>query len=264
MKYMKQPHDIAVIGIACRLPDADSPKAFFNNLANGHCSIRSFSARELESNGISAELFNRPNYKPFGAAIEGFTDFDHEYFQLTPKEARLLDPQHRLLMELAVHVLEDAGIKNRPSVNIGLFGSVSASSYFLNHLLATTHQGVSDFTIDDAYRGTRSSFAISRIAYHLGFTGPAMLVDTACSSSLVAVHEAIQALRSGDCDMALAGGVSLQVPVHSGYLYHQDGIMSEDGLCRAFDAAASGSVRGNGGGLVMLCLLYTSPSPRDV
>ena len=244
--------DIAIIGVSCRFPDADDTTAFFNNLRNGHCSVKRFSDNELAATGIDKAVMRQANYKPYGAPLNDEFGFDHQHFRLTPKEARLLDPQHRLLMELTVHALDDAGIASVNDKKVGLFGSVSASSYFLNYLLPAVQTGKADFSLEDALRGSRPGFAISRIAYHIGLTGPAMLVDTACSSSLVAVHEAVRAIRQGECAMALAGGVSVQLPSQSGYLYHKDGILSEDGLCRAFDATATGSIRGHGGGMLLL------------
>lgn len=259
---MKASQGVAVVGIACRFPDADSPTEFFANLQAGHCSIRRLSEQDLMAAGVDPVLWHEPNYKPYTAPVSLPMDFDHDYFGFYDKEAMLLDPQQRMLLELAVHAMEDAGVqKGEHELSLGIYGALSASGYFLRHLLPRADQ--QDFSLDEAYWGNRSGLSMSRIAYHLGSIGPAVLIDTACSSSLVAVHHAVSAIRHGECELALAGGVSLAVPMNVGYWYQQDGIMSADGQCRSFDAHATGSVRGSGGGWVVLKSLQQAEQDGD-
>jgi acyl transferase domain-containing protein/acyl carrier protein len=243
--------DIAVIGMACRLPGADTVEAFWQNLRGGVESVSFFTPEELAQAGVRPEEFQDPAYIPAKAITRDVERFDARFFGYTSREAQVLDPQQRLFLEVAWEALERAGYDSeRYRKAIGVFGGVSPSHWPLAlwsnpELMAA----VSGYQI---MLSTDKDFLASRVAYKLDLRGPAVAVQTACSTSLVAVHMACQSLLAGECDTALAGGVSISVPQKTGYPYEADAIASRDGHCRAFDAEASGTVSGNGAGIVVL------------
>ncbi|MFC8506948.1 beta-ketoacyl synthase N-terminal-like domain-containing protein [Streptomyces sp. NPDC057411] len=226
---------IAVIGLTCRFPDADGPEAFWRNLLEGRDSITRVSG-------------------PDGVAARGLLDdpewFDAGYFGISPREARIVNPQARLFLECAVAALEDAGQDpGRISGAVGVYGGGGENAYAQ---LLRAHRAelpsVSDWEIRVA---NGPDFLCSRVAHRLGLTGPTVAVQAACATSLVAVHLAVQGLLSGDCDLALAGGVTVRLPTGVGGT-DEVGIQAPDGVLRAFDAAASGLVGGDGVGVVVL------------
>jgi len=240
---------LAVVGMACRLPGAASPEDFWENLAAGVESISPL--RSPDSNGYQAAC----------GVIENADRFDAAFFGYSPREALLLEPQHRVFLECAWAALEDAGYDpSRYAGAIGVYAGSSETRY-ARALMAQRHRlgGVSEFQIRIA---TGLDFLTTRVAYKLGLTGPAVTVQTACSTSLVAIHLAAQALMTGDCDMAMAGGVTVHVPADPGE-YTEGGILSLDGHCRAFDAAANGTVGGDGAGVVVLRRLADALADGD-
>ena len=256
--------EIAVVGIACRLPGADTPEAFWRNLRDGVESITRFNDAELLAAGVSAEQLAAPNYVKAGAILEAVDHFDAEFFGIGASEASIMDPQHRLFLECAYQALEVAGYSNATDrLVMGIFAGVSASDYVFQNLrnnpriLETLRLQVL-FSNDKDYLTTRT-------AYKLNLRGPAVTVQTACSSGLVAAHLACQSLLSGEVDLALAGGVTVKVQQKRGYVYHpQGGLFSPDGHCRSFDARADGSVFGNGLGVVALRRLTDARADGDV
>jgi phthiocerol/phenolphthiocerol synthesis type-I polyketide synthase E len=243
--------EIAIVGMSCHFPGAASVEEFLDNLRQGVESIRFFTDAELAEAGVSAASFARPSYVKAGGVLEGIFDFDATAFGYTPREAELIDPQQRLFLERASEALERAGHDpERFGGAIGVYAGVTNSSYaplLLGHpSLRGTVDGFQVLVANDR------DFLASRVAYKLNLQGPAVVVQTACSTSLAAVHIACQALLAGDCDLALAGGVSVRVPHTSGYLFQPEGIASPDGHCRPFDARAQGTVPGNGVGVVVL------------
>jgi len=246
------PEAIAVVGMSGRFPGADSVDAFWRNLREGVESISTFSDAELAEGGVDPALSSRPEYVRRAGAIEGIERFDARFFGFSPREAELMDPQQRLFLEESWKALEDAGIDPaRPPGRIGVFAGTGLASYLLDHIYPQRER----FDSAGAYQAAVSNdkdFLATRVAYKLDLRGPGLTVQTACSTSLVAVCVACQSLMNGDCDAALAGGVTLRLPQRSGYVHVEEGILSPDGHCRAFDAEARGTVPGSGVGVVVL------------
>ena len=254
--------EIAIVGMSCHFPGAPTLEAFLDNLRRGVESVRVFTDAELLEAGVSPALLSRPSYVKAGAVLDGIFDFDAGCFGYTPREAELIDPQQRLFLERAAEALERAGHDPARFVGkIGVYAGVTNSSYAPFLLAHPGLRGVVDgFQVLVA---NDRDFLASRVAYKLDLQGPAVVVQTACSTSLAAVHLACQALLAGDCDMALAGGVSVRVPHQSGYMFQEEGIASPDGHCRPFDARAKGTVPGNGVGVVVLRRLADALASGD-
>jgi thioester reductase-like protein len=255
--------EIAIIGMACRFPGADSVDVFWRNLRTGIESIRYFRDDELEAAGVAEEIRRHPSFVPAFGALERIDCFDAPFFGIPPREAARMDPQHRIFLECAWHALEDAGYDpERYSGLIGVFAGSGLSTYLLEHL----YRGQPILGSEDGFHlllGNDKEFMVTRTAYKLDLRGPACAIQTACSTSLVAVHAACQSLLSGETDIALAGGVSILLPQDHGYVYQEDSIASPDGHCRAYDARAKGTVVGNGAGLVVLKRLQDASDDGD-
>jgi acyl transferase domain-containing protein/short-subunit dehydrogenase involved in D-alanine esterification of teichoic acids/SAM-dependent methyltransferase/acyl carrier protein len=242
---------IAVIGMSCNFPGASSCEQYWQNLQKGVESTTRFTREELLAAGVPESLVDDPRYVPVNGVIKDVELFDADYFGLPPKEASLTDPQHRVFLECAHQALENAGYdSNRYAGEIAVYAGTGPSSYLLRNLLNNPDvKNSSDFQL---VVGNTQDFLSTRVGYKLNLTGPCITVGTACSTSLVAIHMACQALLDFQSDMALVGGVSLQLPQTRGYLFEESGILSPDGSCRAFDQAAAGTVNGNGAGVVLL------------
>lgn len=241
---------IAIIGIACRFPGADDWRQFWSNLCGGVDSIRHFSDTDLLRAGIPQKTLKRPDYVKASPVLNGYDMFDAGFFEYSPREARMMDPQQRILLEEAWHALEDAG--HHAGNHDGRIGAFMGSggvvtSYLLAHksLQAGATGGVEHLAND-------KDFVSTKLSYKLDLTGPSINVQTACSTSIVAVHLACQSILDGECEMALVGAATVRVPQISGYLYRPGDIMSPDGTCRAYDADAQGTVFGSGVGVVVL------------
>ena len=243
---------LAIIGMAGRFPGARDLDAFWRNLAGGVESIRRLKASDLRAAGVAPEVYERDDFVPATAPLEGADRFDEAFFGYLPREAELMDPQHRHFLECAWEALEHAGYDpSRCPGRVGIFGGVARNTY----LLETLRRDPAFLDSVDEYSGLLGSerdFPVTRVAYKLGLRGPAVNVQTACSTSGVAVHLACQSLLAGECDMVLAGGGRILVPQGAGYRYQDGGILSPDGHCRAFDAEARGTVRGSGMAFVVL------------
>ena len=244
--------DVAVIGLACRFPDAPDLEAFWARLRDGHHSIRFFSNEELAECGVSPKLFLAPTYVKAHGYLEGIDLFDREFFDFSAIEAKITDPQQRLCLETSWQALECAGYDPyRFKGPIGVFMGMGVNRYYQQYLI----QNPKLLNSLGAYQIMLSNdkdFLATRISYKLNLKGPSQTIQTACSTSLVAIHSACNSLLQHECDMALAGGVSLQALSKQGYLYERGGIASPDGHCRAFDADAKGTVGGSGCGVVLL------------
>ncbi|NNE89625.1 MAG: SDR family NAD(P)-dependent oxidoreductase, partial [Silicimonas sp.] len=244
---------IAVVGMAVRLPGAGDTETFWRNLRDGTCSIRKFSREELESSNVPGRISNQPNFVPYGATLDQFDYFDAEFFGLSPKEAAVMDPQHRQFLELSWEALERAG--HTPDTfdgKIGVYAGSGMGSYFYFNVCSNSDlvDGTGMFLL--RHTGNDKDFLSTRVSHTLDLRGPSINLQTACSTSLVAVHYAAQSLLNGDCDMALAGGVTIELPQGQGYLYKENEVLSPDGQCRAFDHRAQGTVFGSGAGIVVL------------
>ena len=256
--------EIAIIGMAAHLPGARSVTEYWANLRAGHRAIRRLSEAELLAAGEAPQTLRRPDYVPYAAPLDGFEMFDAEFFGFGPKEAAILDPQHRRFFEVAWQALEDAG--HMPETfpgPIGVFAGCGMGSYFYFNLCSNRD------LVDDVglfllrHTGNDKDFLTTRLSHILDLKGPSLGLQTACSTSLVAVHVAAQSLLNGECDMALAGGVTIELPQNRGYLHKQGEILSPDGECHAFDHRAQGTVFGSGAGMVALRRLEDALADGD-
>jgi acyl transferase domain-containing protein len=257
-------NDIAIIGMAARVPGARTASEFWTNLVSGVESIELVSREDLLAAGESPEKLARPNYVRATAPLGSMEHFDAEFFGFSPKEAAILDPQHRHFFECAWEALEDAGhTPERFKGPIGVFAGAGMGSYFYFNLCSNPQlvESVGMFLL--RHTGNDKDFLSTRLSFLLDLRGPSVNVQTACSTSLVAVHLACQSLLSGECDMALAGGVTIDLPHRRGYLYHENEILSPDGHCHAFDARAQGTVLGSGTGIVVLRRLKDALESND-
>lgn len=250
---------IAIIAMDCKYPRADNYETFWRNcLSNKDC-ITFFDAQKSQS----ADSHSSYNVYARGV-LSGIDQFDAQFFNYSPREAHLSDPQHRLFLESSWKALEKAGYASQGKAcgSVGVYASMNDSTYLLDqYALQGTQDNLTDrFALQ---RLMSSQFLATRIAYFLNASGPAMTVQTACSSSLVAVALACQQLSSGECDMAIAGGVSIVTPQDRPYVYQQGNIYSPDGHCRPFDANAQGTVFSNGLGVVVLKRLSDALRDRD-
>lgn len=260
----KYPEDaIAVVGLACRLPGTGEIHDFWDTIVRGREWVRDLSREELLEAGEEERIIDTEDYVARASYIDDATAFDADFFGLTPREAELMDPQQRILLQCAWRALESAGyVPDAIEQPVGVFAGSSISTYLTNHLLK--HPDADQLLQDLRVRtGNDKDFTASRISYLLNLTGPAISMNTACSTSLVALHEACKSLLLHECDMALAAGVSVKWHQKFGYQYQQGGIASPDGRCRPFDALASGTIGGNGAGVVVLKRIKDAIADRD-
>lgn len=257
-----QPDEIAIIGMSGRFPGAASVEEFWLNVRDGVESISFFTAEQLKDEGISTALSGAPNYVNAKAVLQDAEMFDASFFGFNPREVEILDPQHRLFLECAWEALENAGYDSEQySGMIGVYGGTSMSTYLLNiYSNRELMKSMGGFQVGIS---NDKDHLTARVSYKLGLTGPSVGVQTACSTSLVAIHLASQSLLNGECDIALAGGVSIKVPQRVGYQYRDGGILSPDGHCRAFDAGAQGTVAGEGVGIIVLKRLSEALADGD-
>ena len=248
---MSDTDSVAVIGMAGRFPGARNVEEYWANLRDGVESIKFFSDEELLATGVHPSVLNDPSYVKAKGAIEDAEMFDAHFFGFTPREAEITDPQQRLFMECAWEALEIAGYDSEKyEGSIGVFGGVSMNTYVFN--LFANPSLIKALGIFQTSVANDKDHLTTRVSYKLNLRGPSVNVQTTCSTSLVAVHLACQSLLNGECDMALAGGVSVTLPLKAGFYYQEGGVVSPDGHCRTFDAQAKGTVSGNGFGIVVL------------
>jgi acyl transferase domain-containing protein/acyl carrier protein len=252
--------EIAIIGMAGRFPGASSIYQFWENLRNGVESITFVTDQNRKNSAVSTPA--KPNFVYAAGLLDRIDQFDASFFGYSPREAEVIDPQQRLFLETAWEALEAAGW-SPSSVKglVGVYAGVGLGTYLINlYSNPSLVDSMGGFQIGI---GNDKDHLTSRVSYKLNLEGPSVTVQTTCSTSLVAVHLACQALLSGECDMALAGGVTVEVQQRSGYFYREGGILSPDGHCRAFDADARGTVGGSGVGVVVLKRLEDSISDGD-
>ncbi|MDX3523625.1 type I polyketide synthase [Streptomyces scabiei] len=241
--------DIAVTGMAARLPGPRGIDEWWDSQLRGSVHSRRYTREELLAAGVPLALASDPDYVPVRGHLDDWDRFDHDFFQIRGREAELMDPQHRWMLEVAHNALADAGIPPRDdTLGTSVYASMTGSGY----MRAMVRGGDLDpGLLDDVIHGTEPDFMASRVAYKLGLTGPAFAVQTACSSSLVAVHLAVQALLGGDCGQALVVGAGFGYP-QAGHLHQPGGVLSATGACRPFDRHADGVIAGSGAGAVVL------------
>ncbi len=254
---------IAIVGMSGRFPGADNIQSFWDNLCKGKDTISSFSDEELIAAGISKSQVNSPSYVKSRGILNGVELFDADFFGFSAREAELTDPQHRLFLECAWEALENAGYSSdNYAGSIGVYGGTGISSYYLNniHPNRQLRESLGDFLLRIS---NDKDFLTTRVSYKLNLKGPSIAVQTACSTSLVAICVACNHLLTYQCDMALAGGISISVPQSNGYAYQEGMILSADGQCRPFDAEAKGTVMSNGAGIVVLKRLQDALADKD-
>ena len=256
--------DIAIVGMSAHLPGASSLAEYWRNLRDGVSSIRRLSDEELAEAGVPPGLLRHRDYVPYAAVLDQFDHFDAEFFGLSPKDAAIMDPQHRQFLECAWEALENAGhTPERHEGRIGVYGGCGMGSYFYFNLCSNADLVDNTGMFLLRHTGNDKDFLTTRVSHIFDLDGPSVNVQTACSTSLVATHYACQALLNGECDMALAGGVTIELPHGQGYLFKENEILSPDGACHAFDHRAQGTVFGSGAGIVVLRRLSDALADGD-
>lgn len=262
MTSVEDRNSIAIVGMAGRFPGAENIDELWKLLANGQQATVSLSDADLRKRGIPDELLRDPNYVKSCMGFANAEHFDSEFFGYTPEQALSIDPQQRIFLECAWEALESAGyVSESERITIGVFGSSSVSDHL--HVNLQRSQSLHPVNAFQCVVDADKDFLTSRVAYKLGLTGPSIAIQTACSSSLVAVHVACRSLLDYECDFALAGGVSLNFPQEVGYLHIEGGTLSADGRCRTFDSRATGTVPGQGVGIVTLRRLSDAIASGD-
>jgi phthiocerol/phenolphthiocerol synthesis type-I polyketide synthase E len=254
---------IAVVGLAGRVPGASSVEAFWANQRDGIESVTALSEAELRDSGVDPALLADADYVRAAGVIDDADRFDAAFFGYSPREAETMDPQQRLFLEACWEAMEDAG--HDPAAfdgAVGVFGGVFMNKYLATNLL-TNEAFLRSPAAAFARNFNDKDFLATRVAFHLDLRGPAVTVQTACSTSLVATHLAVQSLLSYDCDLALVGGVALNVPLKAGYPVIEGGIFAPGGHCRPFDAGAEGTVPGYGAAVAVLRRLGDARAGRD-
>jgi len=258
---------IAIIGMAGRFPGAKNIDELWENVRNGVESITTFSDEELLAAGVDPNLINDPNYVKASPVLSDLEQFDAFFFDYSAKEALFMDPQQRIFLECAWEALENSGYQaGNNNHTIGIYGGSTISLYLLNTIIHDNQVHAGHLTSSKeaiVFGGNVPEALTTRVAYKLNLTGPAVHLSTACSTSLVAVHTACQSLLNGECEIALAGGVSYLGSQKAGYLYEEGLVLSPDGHCRSFDAKAQGTLWGNGVGIVVLKMLDEAIADGD-
>ncbi|NEZ55583.1 type I polyketide synthase [Adonisia turfae] len=253
---------IAIIGMAGHFPGANSLEQFWQNLVDGVESITFFDKQDSAEMHIDPGVLEHPDYVGAEPLLEGLDQFDASFFSFNPKQAEVLCPEVRLMLECAWEALENAGYAGGDGPgSVGVFAGSNVSNY----LAAVNHSKIIPMTLSglETYLGNDLNYLATQISYHLNLKGPSLMVQSACSTALVAIHVATQSLLNGECDMALAGAVNLMLPQGRGYVYQEGGIFSSDGHCKAFGADSQGTLPGSGLGLVVLKRLEDALADGD-
>lgn len=264
IEELKKPKDqrIAIIGMAGRFPGAENLDEFWDLLREGRSGVREVTEEELKAAGVPDRLREDPDYVRSYASFEEATAFDASFFGYSPREAEVLDPQHRVFLECAWHAMEDAGYDSQQtSDRIGVYAGSALNSYLVN--LAQNENPSDPINRVQAVVGNVMGLMPTRVSYHLDLKGPSCGIQTGCSTSLVSLHEACRALLDDDCEIALSGGVTVSRAVPEGYLHEPGGIASPDGCCRAFDTKGKGTLFGNGVGVLVLKKFEDAIRDRD-
>ncbi|WP_405773937.1 SDR family NAD(P)-dependent oxidoreductase [Streptomyces sp. NBC_01538] len=253
---------IAVVGLGCRFPGAKGPREFWANLRDGVESVSHFTEAELRASGVPDELISHPDYVPAKPVLDDIRGFDANFFGYSARDAVITDPQHRLMLEICWEALDDGGYGAADARGrVGVFAGSNISSYLSRYLMSGAIAGEAD--IYASVIGNDKDSLATGVSYKLGLTGPSLSVQTFCSTALVATHLACQSLRSGECELALAGGVAIHVPDRVGHLYQPGGMEAREGHVRTFDADASGTLFGDGAGVVLLKRLSDALADGD-
>jgi amino acid adenylation domain-containing protein len=254
--------DVAIIGMSGRFPGAANVEELWKNLVAKKNSISSWTVDELDPS-IPAELRNDPDYVKARGVIAEADKFDHAFFGVNPKVAALMDPQQRVFLETAWAALEDAAYDPAQFAGlIGVYAGMGNNTYFTRNVIGHPEliEQVGDFAVMTA---NEKDYIATRLAFEFDLRGPALSIHTACSTSLVAIVQAFKALRDGECDMALAGGIAITAPINSGIVYNEGGMYSPDGSTRTFDAQGKGTSFSDGCGIIVLKRLDDAVRDND-
>ena len=261
-KIQTDNHEIAIIGMSGAFSGVNSVSEYWQLIKNGNEGIRFYSREECEKLGVDISFLEDPGYIPVAGQVKDIELFDPLFWDISPNEAKLMDPQIRKFIEHCWYVLESSGyIHQRKDLNIGVFAGSGSNSYFYNNVL--NGEKASEINMWEALTSNSKDALATKASYMLGLSGPANSINTACSTGLVSVVEGCKSLQFGACDMALAGGVSLSMPNEIGYTYQEGMISSKDGHCRTFDENASGTTGGSGVGVVLLKRLEDAVKDSD-
>jgi len=245
--------DVAIIGMAAKFPGADNVDQFWANVRDGVESIRRLSDEQLLAAGVPASTLADPDYVKASPVLDDVDKFDAAFFGLSARDASVMDPAHRIFLEIAWKAFEHAGYSALPDEGaVGVFATAGAPIYMMENLRTNPDlmRSMGEFLV--RHTGNDMNFLATRVSYEMDLRGPSMNVQTACSSSLVAIHLACQSLARGECSMALAGGATVLLPQAQGYHFKEGEILSPDGHCRPFDAKSAGTVFGSGAGAIIL------------
>jgi acyl transferase domain-containing protein len=254
---------VAIIGMSGRFPGFGDVEGFWRGLVQGREGSREYSRAELASAGVPAAELADPAYVRRGFPLAGFAEFDAEFFGLTPAEAEVTDPQHRIFLECCWEAMERAGYPPDAYPGaVGVFAASSMSAYLIERVSRSARATQIALPLQISLGNDPGAMAL-RVSYRLNLTGPSMTVQSACSSSLVAVHQAVQSLLSHESDLALAGGAAVRLLGPQGYRYVEGGVLSRDGRCRPFDASSTGTAAGDGAGVVVLKRLAAALADGD-
>ncbi len=256
--------DIAVVGMACRLPGAADLEAFWRMLHEGRDARRVLDDDHLRALGVPEEALADPDFVKAAMLLDDIDKFDAPFFGFSPRDAALFDPQHRVWLEVCWEAFEHAGhVPERFAGRVGVFAGCGMDTYLLHNILTNPDlvRNIGMFLV--RHTGNDKDFLATRTSYQFDLRGPSINVVTACSTSLVAVHQAVQSLLAGECDMALAGGVTILVPQDRGYHFKEGEVLSPDGHCRSFDADSKGTIFGSGAGVVVLRRLADALADGD-
>ncbi len=263
LKLNKVNEDIAIIAMTGRFPGADSLDDFWEIIKSGRSTITSFTKEELDPY-LPKDLINDPLYVKARGILKDADCFDANFFGISPKEAELMDPQQRLFLELSYEVLQKANINlEHTQVKIGVFAGTANNTYYTHNVLSNQSL-VNKIGAFKVMTLNEKDYIASRVAYLLNLKGPAVSVYSGCSTSALAITQAVNALRSGQCNMAIAGGVSITSPINSGHLYEEGAMLSKDGSCKPFDVDANGTVFSDGAGVLLLKPLSNAIEDGDV
>ena len=255
--------DVAIIGLSCRFPGATTPEEYWKNLCQGIESITFFSDQELVAAGVAPSLVANPNYVKAAPTLRDVEMFDASFFGYSPKDAALMDPQHRLFLEVCWEAFENAGYDAASCP--GKVGVLSTcGGVVTSYLLAKLHHAdLPGQTASTSHINNDKDFLSTRVSYKFNLKGPSFTIQSACSSSLLAIHQACQTLRLGECDMMMVGGSVVRIPQVEGYMAERRNVHSLDGHCRPFDSVGQGTIFGSGIGAVLLKPLQQAVADRD-
>jgi len=256
--------DIAVVGMGCRLPGAPDLDSFWRMLRDGRDARRELTDENLRQLGVPEEVLSDPEFVKAAMLLDGIDQFDAGFFGFSPRDASLFDPQHRIWLEVCWEAFEHAGhVPESFDGRIGVFAGCGMDTYLINNVLTNADlvRQIGMFLI--RHTGNDKDFLATRTSYQFDLRGPSINVITACSTSLVAIHQAGASLLNGECDMALAGGVTVLVPQDRGYIFKEGEVLSPDGVCRTFDADSKGTIFGSGAGVVVLRRLQDAIDDGD-